>query len=120
MTFEIVQLIRGLVTIRLDGKSSESRAGEIRTVLFEEIQRHAKISVLVLLEDFAAANRRVFLEAVNSLREHSQKVEKVAIVSESLRPEDMDFPNDAVGRTAIGHFSFSERNQAVLWLLKGH
>jgi len=116
---EVVQLVRGVLTIKVTGKLREADIDQLRVATDRCIRQWIKVRVLIILEGFEGFASQGLTEA-GFMGGDGQAIEKMAVVGDD-RCEDvvhLCFGNDSHA-SSIACFARAEREQAVIWIVDG-
>jgi hypothetical protein len=120
MAFEIIELIRGVVSVKITGQLNNSDLHEMRAAILEGIRQQSRIRLHVIIENFTGCEVGPDGDDLRILGEQSRNIERVAILGEE---QTRDAISDLIGKvfqsTFIEHYSPSERAQAIAWLTDG-
>lgn len=120
MAVEIVQLLRGVLTIKVTGELSDLEIDQLQAAATQAVAQWNQFRVLIILEEFDgwAASRAG--DGAGFIRRDRQAVEKIAIVGDD-KHEDVGrlFLSENLPAAAVSYFAPADRDQAVLWIVDG-
>lgn len=101
----------------LAGDVTEDEYKQAASELRDELARHGKIRLLFRLKDFSLSNFFTALdERFRFVREHSDDIERVAIVTDDTGAEMLAKVSKAVGPVEMETYSSDEEPKAWAWL----
>lgn len=120
MAVEIVQLLQGVLTIKVTGELSDLEIGQLQAAVTQAVAGWNKFRVLIILEDFDRWMSGPAGDGAGFIRLDGQAVEKFAIVGDDKR-EDIGrlFLGENLPAEAVRYFAPADRDQAVLWIVDG-
>ena len=120
MAVEIVQLLEGVLTIKVTGGLNELEIDQLQAAATQAVARRKKFRVLIIREDFAGWAVGAAGDGAGFMRRDRQAVEKIAIVGGDER-EDIGrlFFGENLPAEAVRYFAPADRDQAVLWIVDG-
>jgi len=120
MAVEIVQLLRGVLTIKVTGRLNELEIDQLQAAATQAVAQWNKFRVLIILEDFDGWAASPAGDGAGFIRRGGQAVEKIAIVGDDKR-EDVGrlFLGENLPAAAVSYFAPADRDQAVLWIVDG-
>jgi hypothetical protein len=117
MACEVIELIQGVVSIKLTGELQRADLDQIHTAAHQAVEHSGKVRVHVVVENFKGFDGRFEADAVHLKREQSRQIKKIAIIGDDKgRDVVYRFLVDDFPATAIGCFTPAERARAIGWL----
>ena len=118
MAVEIVQLLRGVLTIKVTGGLNELEIDQLQAAATQAVAQWIKFRVLIILEDFDGRAASPAGDGAGFMRLNRHAVEKLAIV-EDKKNRDVGrlFLGENLPAAAVSYFAPADRDQAVLWIV---
>ena len=82
MPLEVMDLIRGVVSVKIIGELKKSDLDQIRAAILQGIKQWSRIRLHVIVENFTGCEASADGNDVQVLEEHGRNIEKVAILGE--------------------------------------
>ena len=106
-----------LVSLTLQAAPSEREEERLSRLLKEKIQRYGKVRVLLMLENYPAADSAESLyEDMNFLKLHAEDIERLAVVGERAWQETWVALFGLFGGMETAYFDRSEKKDAAAWI----
>lgn len=117
MGIEIVDASEGLITVKVTGKLKKSELDRAQASALEIIERHGKVRILVIAQDFLGWDREGDWGDVSFQVKHDEHIEKIAVVGEK-RWEDLAvaFVGKGLRPVAIEYFPLTDLAKARAWV----
>lgn len=115
---EVVQLVRGVLTVKITGRLTAADIGQLRATTRRSVEQWIKIRVLIILQDFDGYARNDSTGAA-VMEADGQAIEKMAIVGDERRRDLGELLCPTHPKAPIEFFPASKRDEAVIWILDG-
>ena len=120
MALEVMELIRGVVSVKITGQLKKSDLHQMRAAILQGIKQWSRIRLHVIVENFTGCEASPDGDDVQVLGEHGRNIEKVAILGEEQwRNGVCALIGNDFQATPIEYYSPSERARAIAWLTEG-
>ena len=120
MAAEIVEVLDGIVTIRVSDKLAQSDLLAAQQAIAGIIRKHGRIRMLVRAEQFAGWERGEEWNDFSFQAEHDDDIEKMAIVGdEKWKQLTLIFTAQGLRKFPIRYFPSPELDKARGWLAVG-
>jgi len=118
MAVSYVKEPSGLYVIRISGALTEKDRKRVERFGRENIDRDARIKVLILAEDFSGWSRQGDWGDLTFMMEYDPFIEKIAVVaSERWQDKMLAFLGAGLREAAVKFFPVGEENMARAWLM---
>ncbi len=106
-----------LVSLTLQAAPNEREEERLFQVLKEKIKRYGKVRVLLVLENYPAADSAESLyEDMRFLKLHAEDIERLAVVGERAWQETWVALFGLFGGMETAYFDRSEKKEAAAWI----
>jgi len=120
MPLEVMELIRGVVSVKIIGELKKSDLDQMRAAILQGIKQWSRIRLHVIVENFTGCEASADGNDVQVLEEHGRNIEKVAILGEEQwRNGVCALIGKAFQLTPIEYYSPFDRARAIAWLTEG-
>jgi SpoIIAA-like len=82
MPLEVMELIRGVVSVKIIGELKKSDLDQMRAAILQGIKQWSRIRLHVIVENFTGCEASADGNDVQVLEEHGRNIEKVATLGE--------------------------------------
>ena len=120
MALEVMELIRGVVSVKVTGELRKVDLEQMRGAILHGLKQWSRIRLHVIVEDLAGCEASLDGDDVHALKKYDGTIEKVAILGEERWRNGVcavigkDFQS-----APIEYYSPSERARAIAWLTEG-
>jgi hypothetical protein len=120
MSAEIVNVVDGVLTVRISGKLAHTELADVQRATADVLREEKTLRVLVLAENFAGWERAGDWGDVSFQAENDASIERMAIVGDR-KWEDLALMFTAQGMRPfpIEYFEPTQAAAARTWLAKG-
>ena len=106
-----------VVSLRLHARLDDMEEARLSRLLKEKIERYGKVRVLLMLENYPAADTAESLyEDMNFLKFHSDNIERLAVVGDRIWQETWIALFGLFGGLETAYFDNSEMEKAAKWV----
>ncbi len=117
MSVEIIEGSGGVLTFKIAGRLSQAEFAAAQKQAAEIIQRQGKVRFLVLVENFAGAEKEGDWGDVSFTATYDPFIEKIAIVGDKQwEGVALLFTGKGIRRVPIEYFLPADVSKAKLWL----
>jgi len=117
MSAEILDFTNGILTGRMTGTLKHADLVAAQTRAAELIQKHGKIRLLTLLEDFQGTEKEGDWGNISFQMEFDDHIEKIAIVGDKQwRDLSLMFTGKGIRRMPIEFFETADLEKAKAWI----
>lgn len=120
MALEVMELIRGVVSVKITGELRKADLQQMRGAILQGLKQWSRIRLHVIVENFTGCEASLDGDDVQAPGKYDRNIEKVAILGEEQWRNGVcaiigkDFQS-----APIEYYSPSERARAIAWLTEG-
>ena len=120
MPLEVMELIRGVVSLKITGELKNSDLYQMRAAILQGIKQWSRIRLHVMVENFTGCEASPDGDDAQVLGKYNRHIEKMAILGEEQwRVGVCALISKDFQSTPVEYYSPSERARAIAWLTEG-